>query len=248
MGQKAYVQVLGIYPDGTKTYLTRSARNSFASSSPTVASVTAEGIVTAGASGSATITVTYRGITSTIPVTVAPALRIAPQQTTLYSSETQQFTAQPSRLSNPVIAWSTDPPNLGSISSTGLYTAPASISAPQTVTVIARNAADPTQTATAAVLLYPPASVSIQPAAATLSAGQTQRFVALLTNVENPGVNWTVSPAEMGSVDTSGLYTAPRSIPSRRKVTITATAWADSTKSASATVTLTPTVPTRQNQ
>ena len=90
--------------------------------------------------------------------------------------------------------------------------------------------------------LAPPVAVSVTPATATLTGGLTEQFTATVTNA-NPsetGVTWTIAPAGVGSINTSGLYTAPSSVTSQQTVTITATSVADPTKSASATVTLLP--------
>ncbi len=92
-----------------------------------------------------------------------------------------------------------------------------------------------------------PISVAIRPTTASLwpndSAdawpAQTQTFTASVSN--NSTVAWSVSPANGGSIDASGNYTAPQvasGLPS--SATVTATLVADSTKSASAVVTLKP--------
>ena len=54
------------------------------------------------------------------------------------------------------VTWSLSP-NVGSISTAGLYTAPASITSTQTITVTATSAADTTKKGTATVTLNPPA-------------------------------------------------------------------------------------------
>jgi len=51
--------------------------------------------------------------------------------------------------------WTLNPPGVGNITSDGVYTAPAGISAQQTVTVTAVNPSDPTQTASSTVTLWP---------------------------------------------------------------------------------------------
>jgi hypothetical protein len=85
----------------------------------------------------------------------------------------------------------------------------------------------------------PPVSVFVSPASATLAASQTQQFTATVSNSTNTAVNWTISP-NMGSISSTGLYTAPANIASQQTITVTATSLADSTKSAAATITLTP--------
>jgi len=78
-------------------------------------------------------------------------------------------------------------------------------------------------------------SVSISPASITLSPSGTQQFTANVTGTANTAVTWTAS---LGSVNSSGLYTAPV-VQSQTQATVTATSQADSSKSASAVVTIT---------
>jgi hypothetical protein len=62
--------------------------------------------------------------------------------------------------SNTAVTWSLSPV-VGSITAAGLYTAPASISSSQTLTVKATSVADPTKSATATAALNPPVSVTV---------------------------------------------------------------------------------------
>ena len=59
-------------------------------------------------------------------------------------------------------------------------------------------------------------------------------------------VNWSISPAGVGTISSSGLYTAPANITAQQTVTVTATSQADNSKSGAATITLavTKTTPT----
>src|SRR5208282_5881464 len=88
--------------------------------------------------------------------------------------------------------------------------------------------------------LQPPVTVSVSPATATLHGGQTQQFTASVTNTSNTAVTWTISPAGTGTINSSGLYTAPATISTQQTVTVTATSQASPTASASSTVTLMP--------
>lgn len=163
VGQNGYLSVTGVFTDGTTPELTRSTLISFASDTPTVATVQAQGIVTAVAQGLATITVAYGSLTFPVSVTVPQPVTIAPPSTALYAAQTQQFFAQTSAISTPSIAWSLSPADVGSIDSTGLYTAPSLISTQQAITITATNTADNTQFATASLTLFPPVSLSVVP-------------------------------------------------------------------------------------
>ncbi len=85
-----------------------------------------------------------------------------------------------------------------------------------------------------------PVTVTVAPASAVLSASQSQQFTATVTG-SSLGVVWSLNPA-VGSVSSSGLYTAPASVSATQTVTVTATL-ADGSKAASAAVTLQPNPP-----
>ena len=103
---------------------------------------------------------TVSGIEITASSTSTPiAVAVSPLTATLTASQSQQFTASVSGASNTAVAWSMSP-SLGTLSSAGLYTAPATITAAQTVVIRATSAADGTTSATATVTLQPPTSSS----------------------------------------------------------------------------------------
>ena len=78
--------------------------------------------------------------------------------------------------------------------------------------------------------------VSVSPTSVTLFSNQTQQFTATVSGTANTGVTWS---ATAGSVNASGLYTAP-TVKSQTSAVVTATSNADSSKSASAAVTIDP--------
>ena len=86
-------------------------------------------------------------------------------------------------------------------------------------------------------------AVTVSPASATLDQSQRQQFNAAVTNVSNAtisSVTWSLSPS-VGTIDASGLYTAPAIIPSEQTVTVSATTSSYYfTPTATATVTLEP--------
>src|ERR1051326_2206794 len=114
---------------------------------------------------------------------ISVAVSVGPGTANLFGSQTQQFTATVTGNANTQVSWSINPTTAGTVSSTGLYTAPATIAAVQTVTVTATSVADTSKTATATVTLNPPAPPSItqQPANATSFAGQTATFTVVAT-------------------------------------------------------------------
>ena len=109
-----------------------------------------------------TITGSAGGInqTSSVMLTITPppvAVSVAPSSAILYTSQTQQFTATVRNTTNTAVTWSLNP-NIGTISSSGLFTAPSTIGAQQAITVTATSVADTTKSATATIILVPPAS------------------------------------------------------------------------------------------
>jgi hypothetical protein len=89
-------------------------------------------------------------------VTVQPgaaiSVSISPASASVASGARQQFAATVSNASNPQVTWSASP---GSITTTGLYTAP-TVSSAATAAVTATSQADPTRKAISAVQITPP--------------------------------------------------------------------------------------------
>jgi DNA-binding beta-propeller fold protein YncE len=135
------------------------------------------------------------------------------------------------------------------------YTAPATVpNPPPTITITATSNADKKKTGTATIALDSGIRVTVTPATATVSTGSVFQFHATLTNDATPNdVTWllaqatttnvisptaaTCSPA-CGSIDSTGLYAAPASVPSTNTVTVIATSKLDTTRFATATVTV----------
>jgi hypothetical protein len=182
-----------------------------------------------GSGGSITTT---NGIVSVdaISVTVAPA------STQLYAGQDAQLSAAIAGTTNSNLTWTMNP-QVGTLSSNGLYTAPAIILNPQTVTVTATSVADPSVSGSADVYLVPVA-ITLIPSVISLQPWQTTQFVANVTNTSNSAIIWSLSPT-LGEIS-SGKFSAPRRIRKPESVTVTATSVTDSTKSASAIVTLVP--------
>ena len=132
---------------------------------------------------------------------------------------------------------------MGTISSSGMYTAPASV--PSTsVTVTAQSAAQTTASGTADVTIMPATvSVSISPINASVQVSHSQQFSATVSGASNTAVSWLVSGisggnSSVGTITASGLYTAPAAVPSAA-VVVTAQSSASPANSASAGVTIT---------
>lgn len=245
VGQRSPLRVVGTYADGTQLDITHSATTSFVSSSTTLATVDSQGYVTAVApispppfGGPVRITVNN---SVTIPVVVPPTLSVAPEWPILYASQRAQFSAFEPGLAPVPIRWSINP-QVGSIDNSGVYTAPNHIPAGgQSVTITATLRDNPTISISTGVALYPPVQVAISPGpTVTLAAGQTQRFSQDVNNALDNRVDWSISPKSLGTIDDTGLYTAPATMTNQKTVVVTATSIADQSKTASATITLVP--------
>ena len=123
---------------------------SFSSSNASVVSVTSAGLVTAGSSdGSATISILESdgGKSLSLPLNVVPTVAFTGGSTNLTLRGTTTFTASVVGPSNTAVNWSVqEGASGGTITSGGLYTAPATHG---TYHVVATSAADATRTATA---------------------------------------------------------------------------------------------------
>src|SRR6202142_562350 len=205
---------------------------------PAQQTVTVTAATQSGPSGSGSAAVTL------MPV----SMLVNPNPATLYAGQSQQFTAVVADAPpSAAVSWTLQPPEAGTISPSGFYSAPTTVAAQQTVSVIATSKDDPSKSATATVTLLPAAvhvppavSVSVSPQTVALQAGQTQQFAATVTNAADTAVTWSLTPSDAGTIDANGFYAAPSAIASPQTVAVTAASEADPTKTGSATLTLIP--------
>lgn len=79
-----------------------------------------------------------KSASAAISLAAAITISLAPATVTLNAGQTQQFTPTVAGTSNSAVTWSLSP-QVGTISATGLYTAPATVLTAQNVTVTAQN-------------------------------------------------------------------------------------------------------------
>ena len=89
-----------------------------------------------------------------------------------------------------------------------------------------------------------PPSVTVSPATANVQEAGTQQFTASVINTSNTSVNWQVNGiaggnTSVGTISSTGLYTAPAVVPSPASVTITAVLQADTSFFGNSIVTVT---------
>ncbi len=120
------------------------------------------------------------------------------------------------------------------------------------MTVTATSVQDTTKTGNTTVTVTTSTttitSVSVSCNPSTVQTGGTSKCTATVTGTGSysSAVNWSVAGVQggnstVGTISSSGLYTAPSTVPNPNTVTVTAASVADPTQSASATVTITAT-------
>ena len=185
---------------------------------------------------------------------------VAPTGVNVVVGKTLQLTATVTQTSNTAVTWSVAGGSAnGTISSTGLYTAPGSVPNPAQVTVTATSQKDTTKSGTATLtvtLTSTPSNITVvvSPGAPNVATYGTQPFTATVTGSTNTAVTWQVNGTTGGSrtlgfISAAGLYFAPGNVPTASDgkggtttttFTVTAISQADNTSSGSATVTVVP--------
>ena len=183
-----------------------------------------------------------------VTVTVQPATASIPL------GQTQQFTATVTGASSSAVNWSVNGAVggnsiAGTISSSGLYTAPQSLPSPSSVTVTATSQAALSASGSASVQLQSGIVVSVAPNSANVAPGTSANFSATVTGAgtSSVAVSWSVNNvaggnSTVGTITATGAdaatYTAPAVAPTPPNVNVTATSVADPSKSANASVTI----------
>ncbi len=184
-------------------------------------------LVAVAIAGALTLTACGGGGSGNHPTT--NDLVILPGSASIPVSQAGQFTAYLAGVSQSA-TWTASG---GTITSSGMFTAPSS---PGNVTLTATSGSNSGTTTVQVVAAQP---VAVSPAALTVSAGGTQTFTA----TPAAGVTWSVAGLAggdcvapsfnstiqcHGTITSGGAYTAPLSPPSGGLVTITATSGANS--------------------
>ena len=220
----------------------------------TVGTISSSGLYTAPAViPSTSVRVTARSVahptaSASAAVSVTVWVSISPTTASVPVKHSQQFRATVSGSSNTAVNWLVNGTlggnsTVGTISSAGLYTAPA-VAPSTSVRVTARSVAHPIASASAAVsVTQQSVSVAISPTSASVPVKHSQQFGATISGTSNTAVNWLVNGtlggnSTVGTISSSGLYTAPAVVPAT-SVRVTARSVAQSTASADAAVSVT---------
>ena len=217
----------------------------WSSSDNSIATVNAEGVVTAIKEGTATITATTNDgsnlkATCTVKVSIMPVASITLNITekTLEEGETVNLTASvlPANASNKSLAWTSSDENVATVDANGLVTAVKEGTA--TITAKANDGSNVSAKCTikvkAPVVLVE--GITLNATEQTLTEGETFALTASVTpeNATNKSLAWTSSDENVATVDANGLVTAVK----EGTTTITAKANDGSNASAQCTITV----------
>jgi hypothetical protein len=142
-------------------------------------------------------------------------VNVTPNSAQPFQGEKLQFNATVQNALDPAVNWQVNQtaggnPMVGMIDSTGLYTAPALVPNPPTVTVTAVLQSDSTKTGSSSVTILALSSITgplvVSPAISSLTTSQTLQLQVLTPGVGNGDVSWT---ADGGTITPGGLYTPP---------------------------------------
>ncbi|MGO9640153.1 MAG: beta strand repeat-containing protein [Candidatus Acidiferrales bacterium] len=216
LGGSQQFTATGTFSDGSSQNLTSSV--TWTSASPSVATISSNGLATAVATGGTTIQATSGSIIGSTGLTVTPpptlvSLAVTPANASIAMASSQQFTAtgtysdsSTQNLTN-VATWTSTNPATATISSTGLATGVAAGS----TTIQATSGS--VIGSTGLSVTPPPSLVSlaVTPANASIAMGGGQQFTATGTfsdsstqNLTN-SVAWSSSTTAVATIGTTGL-------------------------------------------
>ena len=188
------------------------------------------------------------------------SVSVDPTGVNIVIGNTQQFNATVQDTFNTAVTWTVSGGSAnGTISSTGLYTAPTTVPTPAQVVIIATSLKDSTKTGTATVTITKTSqpsnvTVSVSPATVSIANYSTQLFTATVSGSTNTAVTWVVNGQQGGSrtlgfISPSGFYVAPGNVPTTSDgnggnvattLTVAAVSQANTNATAVSTVTIVP--------
>jgi uncharacterized protein YjdB len=189
----------------------------WSSSDNAIATVSVNGVVTALAVGSATITASSEGQSGTATVTVGlvpvATVVVTTSQSTLTVGQTTTLVASPmdaagQPLTGRTVTWTSGSPTVVSVSGAGVVTALAVGSAVITATVEGVPGS-----ATVDVTQVPASSVTVTPSTRSLTVGQTFTFSATARDaggnvIAGAPITWSSTDAAIATVSASGVVSA----------------------------------------
>jgi hypothetical protein len=194
------------------------------------------------------------GLVGSVPSQLPPSsitVTVVPATASILLGDPLTFTATVANTSNTAVSWSVNAipggnATIGTIDADGVYTAPANLPSPASVSVEATSAADNSKNSIGLVTIASGISVSVSPQTMLVELGASRPFTATVNSAGNPNrsVNWVISGsgcpgAACGTVDSSGTYTAPQVLTAPPNISLTAISVADPSKSATGAITVT---------
>jgi uncharacterized protein YjdB len=194
--------------------------SSWVSSNPSVATVSASGVVTAVSAGAATITATVDGVVSS-PATVTvrgssvSSVRVTLSASTVLVGQTVTATAAPFDVfgapltGRTVSAWTSSNPSVATVNANGIVTALTA-----GVTIISATIENITGASGVLTVTVPgPNSVTVTIVPSTLVVGQVGDATAVVRDSsgvtqQNPTIVWSSSNTAVATVSSSGVVTA----------------------------------------
>ncbi len=183
------------------------------SSDESVATVDANGLVTALAEGSATITAACNGLQASAsvkvnpkPVILNPTIAISPLSIELTEGETFALKATTTDIPDAVIVWTSSDESVATVGANGLVTALSEGSATITAACNGLQASASVKVNPKPVVLNP--TIAISPLSIELTEGETFALKATTTDIPDAVIVWTSSDETVATVDANGLVTA----------------------------------------
>src|ERR1700682_5487208 len=160
-------------------------------------------------------------VSSSAPTPVM--VTVSPASAQPFAGTTVQFTAAVQNAGSSAVTWQVNAipggnPTVGTISASGLFTAPNGVPNPPTVMVTAVLQSDSTKTASSSVTIQSPSSIqgplSISPRRSSVTTSQTLQLQVTTAGLSNNLVNWAVDCVPIGNCSTGtitqfGRYTPP---------------------------------------
>lgn len=154
------------------------------------------------------------------PVTIT----VSPASAQPFTGDQVHFTANVQNAASPVVTWQVNTilngnPTIGTIDSSGVYTAPSSVPTPPTVTIAAVLQSDSSKAGYANVNIMSPSSIqslTVSPHLSSVTTSQPLQLQVTTAGVTNNLVSWAVdgflngNPTR-GTITPDGLYTPPNS-------------------------------------
>jgi uncharacterized protein YjdB len=189
----------------------------WSSNSTTVASVSADGLITAVTPGGAVVTAASEGRTAVVAVTVSSvpiaSIAVTPETDELVVTQTLQLTAtakddQGGILTGRPVSWSTSDAAKATVSSTGLVTG----IAPGPVTITA-SAEGKSGASSITVQPKPVGAVILSPTQTSIEVGQTRQLTAQVTDdqgnvLSGRPITYASDKPNVATVSASGVVTA----------------------------------------